>query len=82
MPRFLDTRGNTSLAIAICSRCSCKFPIGKLHPDPNYPGLMVCRSDLDVLDPWRLPARPPDQIALRFARPDVPLSPGAEPYEP
>lgn len=73
MPVFLDTRGNASLAIAICSRCSRKFPIGELHPDPNAPGLMCCRADLDVYDPWRLPARQPDKIALRFARPDVPL---------
>lgn len=58
------------------------MPIGKLQPDPNSPGLLVCEVDRDVLDPWRLAPRPPDKIALRFARPDVPLSPGAEPYVP
>lgn len=82
MPLFLDTRGNTSLAVGICARCSRKMPIGELHPDPNYPGLLVCLRDRDALDPWRLPARPPDQIALRMARPDTPLDAGAEPYVP
>lgn len=36
---------------------------------------MVCSEACsDRLDPWRLPARQPDKIALRFARPDVPLT--------
>lgn len=82
MPIFLDTRGNSSLAVALCARCSRKFPIGELRPDPNARGLMCCKDDVDQLDPWRLPARPPDRVALRFARPDVPLSPGATPYVP
>lgn len=74
MPVFLDTRGNSSLAIGICGRCSRKMPIGKLKPDRNSPGLYVCDADNDQYDPWRLPARQPDKIALRFARPDVPLT--------
>ncbi len=81
MTLFLDTRGNTSLAVGICGRCSRKMPIGELHPDRNSPGLLVCWEDNDEYDPWRLPARPPDRIALRFARPDVPLTPG-ETYTP
>ena len=77
MPIFLDTSGNTSLGIALCDRCSRKFPIGRLSPDGNSPGLRVCDEGCnDELDPWRLPARAPDQIALRFARPDVDLEPG------
>ena len=76
MPIFLDTRGNTTLGIGICGRCSRKFPLGKLHSDPNAPGLMVCKADLDEFDPWRLPARQPDVITLPFTRPDVPLSSG------
>lgn len=43
----------------------------ELSPDPNSPGLMVCREDLDVLDPYRLPARETEQITLPFNRPDV-----------
>lgn len=74
MPIFLDTRGNSTLGIGLCARCSKKYPLGKLRPDPNAPGLLCCDEGcLDRYDPWRLPARPPDKIALRFARPDVPL---------
>ena len=70
---FLDTRGNASLAIGICGRCSGKFPIGELMPDRNYPGLMVCAKDRDDFDPYRLPARQPDVITLKFTRPDTPV---------
>lgn len=75
MPLYLDTRGKTTLGIGICGRCSRKFSLDDLQPDPNTPGLMVCRVDLDQFDPYRLPARQPDQITLRFTRPDVPLVP-------
>jgi hypothetical protein len=44
-----------------------------LMPDPNSPGLMVCRKDLDELDPYRLPARQTENITLKFTRPDLPL---------
>jgi hypothetical protein len=40
-------------------------------PDPNFPGMRVCKDDLDNFDPWRLPARQTENIALRFPRPDV-----------
>lgn len=73
MTVFLDTSGNSTLAIGICGRCSRKFPMGQLHPDPNYPGLLVCRADQDQFDPYRLPARQTENIALRYARPDTPL---------
>jgi hypothetical protein len=73
MPVFLDTRGHTTLAVGICGRCSRKMSLDDLHPDPNYPGLMVCDADRDDYDPYRLPARQPEKIALRFARPDTPL---------
>lgn len=78
MPRFLDTRGRTTLGIGLCARCSRKMSLDDLHPDPNAPGLMVCRADLDEFDPWRLPARPPDRVALRFTRPDTELGPAPE----
>jgi len=73
MPVFLNTRGNPTLGIGICSRCSRKFPLHELQSDPNYPGLRVCRADLDQFDPYRLPARQPETITLPFVRPDVPL---------
>lgn len=71
MPLFLDTRGKAFAAIAICDRCSRKFPLEELMPDPNSPGLRVCRDDLDELDPYRLPARQTERITLPFVRPDV-----------
>jgi hypothetical protein len=74
MPRYLNTRGNTTLAIGICGRCSIKMPLADLLPDPNYPGLLVCEKDRDQYDPYRLPARQPDNILLPFLRPDVPLA--------
>lgn len=73
MPRYLNTRGNTTLAIGICGRCSIKMPLDKLQPDPNSPGLLVCDKDRDQYDPYRLPARQPDNVLLPFLRPDVPL---------
>lgn len=73
MPVFLNTRGNPTLGIGICSRCSRKFPLHELQSDPNYPGLRVCRDDTDQFDPYRLPARQPETITLPFVRPDVPL---------
>lgn len=73
MPRFLDPRGRATYGIGLCARCSCKFFLDELHSDPNSPGLMVCKKDLDVLDPYRLPARQTEDITLPFYRPDRPL---------
>jgi hypothetical protein len=73
MPVFLDTRGRSTLAIGICGRCSRKFSLDDLYSDPNYPGLKVCKVDMDQYDPYRLPARQPEKIALLFARPDTPI---------
>jgi hypothetical protein len=74
MSLFLDTRGLTYAAIGCCDRCSRKFPLGELMPDRNYPGLRVCKDDLDELDPYRLPARQTERITLPFVRPDVPIA--------
>jgi hypothetical protein len=74
MSIYLDTRGKSSIAIAICDRCKRKFSITELMSDPNSPGLRVCREDVDNLDPYRLPQRQPDQITLAFVRPDAPLN--------
>lgn len=73
MPVYLSTRGKTTLGIGICGRCSRKFSLDDLHSDPNAPGLMVCDADRDEYDPYRLPARQPDNIVLRFTRPDTPI---------
>ena len=71
MPVYLDTRGNSVLSIAVCDRCNRKFGYTELMPDPNFPGMRVCKDDLDKFDPWRLPARQTENISLRFPRPDV-----------
>jgi len=67
---FLDTRGKQWLAVGLCDRCKRKFPLEELWSDRNNPALKVCKEDLDDYDPWRLPARAGEQIALRYARPD------------
>ena len=76
MSVYLDTRGNSVLSVAICDRCSRKFPYVDLMPDPNFPGMRVCKDDLDQFDPWRLPARQTENIALRFPRPDTSIATG------
>ena len=76
MPVYLDTRGNSVLSVAICDRCSRKFAYVDLMPDPNFPGMRVCKEDLDNFDPWRLPAIQTENIALRFPRPDVSVATG------
>ena len=35
MPLYLNTLGNSSIAISICDRCSRKFPIVELFHDPS-----------------------------------------------
>jgi hypothetical protein len=74
MPVWLDTTGNTVLSVAICDRCNRKFAYTELMPDPNFPGMRVCKDDLDEFDPWRLPALQTENIALRFPRPDVSIA--------
>lgn len=76
MPVYLDTRGNSVLSVAICDRCRRKFAYVDLMPDPNYPGMRVCKDDLDQFDPWRLPAIKTENIALRFPRPDTNIATG------
>lgn len=72
MPRFLNTLGNTTLAIAICDRCKLKYPYSELRPDGNIPAIRVCGNGCsDDFDPYRLPARQSEKISLRFPRPDA-----------
>jgi hypothetical protein len=75
MPRVLDTHGNAVLSIAICDRCKMKRAYVNLGSDPNFPGLRVCDQGCrDQFDPYRLPARQPEKIAIRFPRPDDSLT--------
>lgn len=74
MSLFLDPSGQPTYGIAICGRCSRKMLLSELSPDPNYPGLMVCKEDRDDYDPYRLAPRRPDQIVLPFNRPDTSIN--------
>lgn len=74
MSVYIDTHGNSVLSVAVCDRCSRKFAYVDLMPDPNFPGMRVCKDDLDKFDPWRLPAIQTENIALRFPRPDVSIA--------
>jgi hypothetical protein len=78
MSIWLNTRGKSTLGVGLCGRCSRKMSLDDLYPDSNDPGLMVCAKDRDQYDPYRLPARQPDKLTLRFVRPDDPLTPGPE----
>jgi hypothetical protein len=41
-------------------------------PDGNIPALRVCQNGCsDQFDPYRLPARQPEKISIRFPRPDA-----------
>jgi hypothetical protein len=69
-----DPTGRPYYAVGICDRCNFRFFLDELIPDGNLPGLRVCRECWDELDPYRLPARQPDNIILPFVRPDVPIA--------
>lgn len=88
MGEYLSTWGRSRLAIGICGRCSLKYALDDLHPDPNYPGLMVCGTPgamtgkgtwsggwgcSDIYDPYRLPPHEVEDITLDMPRPDTKL---------
>lgn len=78
MPRFLNTRGQPTLGIAICSRCQRKAMLADLIEDGNIKNFYVHKPHLspgcwDKYDPFRLPPRQPDKLTLPFVRPDVPM---------
>ena len=75
MAKWLDTRGNNALSIAICDRCHMKRPYSDMRPDGNIPAIRVCSNECsDQFDPYRLPARQPEKISIRFPRPDEDVS--------
>lgn len=69
-----DPTGWPWYAVGICDRCNRRFPLHELIQDGNLPGLRVCKEDWDELDPYRLPARQPDNLVLPFVRPDVDIA--------
>ena len=75
MSKWLNTLGNNVLSIAICDRCKMKYAYSDLIPDGNIPALRVCQNGCsDQFDPYRLPARQPEKISIRFPRPDEDVS--------
>ncbi len=43
-----------------------------MRPDGNIPAIKVCSDSCsDEFDPYRLPARQPEKITIRFPRPDT-----------
>ncbi len=74
MSIFIDPSGSSTFGIGICARCSRKMKLEDLYDDPNAPGLKVCLEDLDDYDPYRLAARPTEDINLIYSRPARPLN--------
>lgn len=74
MSLYLDTRGKTTVAIGICDRCKLKMPLADMVTDGNTPSIRGHKACMDVLDPWRLPARQTENITLRYPRPDADIS--------
>jgi hypothetical protein len=73
MPKFINTLGNAVVAVAICDRCKFKLAYGELSPDRNNPGMRVCAKCNDEKDPYALPPRQTEKIALRYPRPEEDL---------
>lgn len=72
MSLYLPVRTKGSAAIAICYRCAKKIYHDDLMKDPNT-GAMYCKNCVDLYDPWKLPARKTENIALHYPRPDEEL---------
>lgn len=72
MPRYINTVGRSSLAIAICGRCKLKVAYDDLEQDSDTND-WYCKDCIDLPDPYRLPPRRTENISLRHPRPDEPL---------
>lgn len=72
------TLANGDVAIAICDRCKFKYAYKELSADRDRPGLRVCQDCNDIRDPWKEPGPPADPMAMRYPRPDVPLTDNRE----
>ncbi len=59
--------------VAVCDRCHFRYNLCELQPDGDDPALLVCKDCSDKLDPYKLPARKAETIAVRRPRPDEPL---------
>lgn len=72
MSLYLPVRTKGSAAIAVCARCQTKVHYDSLKQDPNTLN-WYCSDCVDIYDPWRLPARQPENISLQHPRPDTEL---------
>jgi hypothetical protein len=69
---YLPVNAHGSVAIAICPRCQKKVQYAALKQDPNNQN-WYCAECVDLYDPWKLPARRPEDISLQHPRPDTEL---------
>lgn len=69
---YLPVKTTGTAAIAVCPRCKFKVYYDDLRQDPNTKN-WYCKSCIDLYDPWRLPARVPEDITLQHPRPDEDL---------
>jgi len=67
MPRYLPCKSGASLAIAECPRCHFKVYYADMEKDPNTK-MWMCPKCKDQYDPYRLPARKPENITLYHPR--------------
>lgn len=73
MTKYINTTGESNLAVAVCPRCHFKRKYVDLVEDPNTKQ-KVCRFGcVDIYDPYRLPPKEPDKIELEYPRPDEDL---------
>lgn len=72
MSLYLPVKTRGTVAIAICPRCQRKVCYDDLRKDPNNSNY-YCGECVDVLDPWRLPARQTENITLDHPRKDEEL---------
>ena len=73
MSLYLPLRMRGSVAIALCARCGFKCQHDDLVQDPNTK-MWVCSKCQDIYDPWKLPARRPEDITLHHPRKDEDLT--------
>lgn len=74
MSLFLPVKlSGSTVSVAICDRCRKKVYYDDLVSDDNSPGLRVCKDCVDEEDPYRLPARISERVALQYPRPDIAL---------
>lgn len=80
MGLYLPVNARGTTAIAVCNRCRVKIQYDELRKDPNN-GNMYCKDCVDVYDPWRLPARNPENVTLSHPRPDQIITVDVTPVE-